>query len=136
MYTNLFFLLIPTRITPYTATIIDNIFTNDLENYSFSGLILSDISDHSPIFSMSYEISQERDEAYIEYRDKSAKNISNFHNRLSHFNWYDLEDIHDPQKATLVFLINLMSYLIIVFLLKGLQRENVQLRSPGFPRVY
>ena len=87
MYTNLLFPLItlPTRITSYTATIIDNIFTNDLENYSFSGLILSDISDHLPIFSMSYEIFRERDEAsYIEYQ--SAKNIFNFRNCLSHFN--------------------------------------------------
>ena len=88
MYTNLLFPLItlPTRITSYTATIIDNIFTNDLEIYSFSGLILSVISDHLPISGMSYEIFRERDEAlYIEYGDKSAKNIFNFRNCLYPF---------------------------------------------------
>jgi hypothetical protein len=38
--------------TQHTATLIDNIFTNDLEHIdsSVNGLIFSDISDHLPIF--------------------------------------------------------------------------------------
>jgi hypothetical protein len=42
----------PTRITEHTVTLIDNIFTNDLEQIEFSknGLIFTDISDHLPIF--------------------------------------------------------------------------------------
>ncbi len=42
----------PTRITQHTATLIDNIFTNDIETIetSSNGLIFSDISDHLPIF--------------------------------------------------------------------------------------
>jgi endonuclease/exonuclease/phosphatase family metal-dependent hydrolase len=42
----------PTRITADTATLIDNIFTNNIENYidsSLNGIIFSDISDHLPI---------------------------------------------------------------------------------------
>jgi hypothetical protein len=44
-------ILRPTRITEHTATLIDNIFTNDIENIesSTNGLIFSDISDHLPI---------------------------------------------------------------------------------------
>ena len=41
-----------TKITQHTATLIDNIFTNDIETIetSSNGLIYSDISDHLPIF--------------------------------------------------------------------------------------
>ena len=39
-----------TRITKESATIIDNIFTNELQRITFSGLIINDLSDHLPIF--------------------------------------------------------------------------------------
>ena len=54
LFTSSFFPLInrPTRITQHTATLIDNIFSNDLDQLesSINGLIFSDISDHLPIF--------------------------------------------------------------------------------------
>ena len=45
MYSRMFFPLItrPTRITSNTATLIDNIFTNNLNNLSVSGLMFCDI---------------------------------------------------------------------------------------------
>ena len=54
MYSRMFFPLItrPTRITSNTATLIDNIFTNNLNNLSVSGLMFCDISDHLPIFTL------------------------------------------------------------------------------------
>ena len=40
----------PTRITKSTATLIDNIFTNNLSRTEHSsGIIINDISDHLPI---------------------------------------------------------------------------------------
>ena len=42
----------PTRITRKTATLIDNIFTNDLKHTIDSGAIIEDISDHLPIFAI------------------------------------------------------------------------------------
>ena len=40
-----------TRVTDKTETLIDNIFTNNLEkiNDSINGIVFSDISDHLPI---------------------------------------------------------------------------------------
>ena len=42
----------PTRITATSATLIDNIFTNYLENCgdSCQGLLVTDVTDHYPIF--------------------------------------------------------------------------------------
>ena len=42
----------PSRITEYSATLIDNIFTNDLITDKLSGLIINDVSDHLPVFSI------------------------------------------------------------------------------------
>ena len=42
----------PNRITEYSATLIDNIFTNDLITDKLSGLIINDVSDHLPAFSI------------------------------------------------------------------------------------
>lgn len=39
----------PSRITPHCAALIDNIFTNDMENITVSGLLINDISDHLPV---------------------------------------------------------------------------------------
>ena len=40
----------PTRITEYSATLIGNIFTNVCEEGLESGIIVTDISDHLPVF--------------------------------------------------------------------------------------
>ena len=40
----------PSRITDSNATLIDNIFTNELNSYITSGLLINDISDHLPVF--------------------------------------------------------------------------------------
>lgn len=50
-YANLFVPLIvrPTRLTSYSASLIDNIFTNSFCNNIVSGLFFTDVSDHLPI---------------------------------------------------------------------------------------
>ena len=42
----------PTTITPNSATLIDNIFTSYLTDTFRSGLIVDDVSDHLPIFTL------------------------------------------------------------------------------------
>ena len=40
----------PSRITKNSPTLIDNIFTNNIESKLLSGLLISDITDHLPVF--------------------------------------------------------------------------------------
>ena len=42
----------PTRVTATSATLIDNIFTDNFENFrdSFQGILVTDISDQYPVF--------------------------------------------------------------------------------------
>ena len=42
----------PSRITDITATLIDNIFTTELQFQVNSGLLITDISDHLPVFAI------------------------------------------------------------------------------------
>ena len=41
---------LPSWITDMTATLIDNIFTNNVDGQIASGLVMADISDHLPIY--------------------------------------------------------------------------------------
>ena len=43
----------PTRVCSNSSTLIDNIFTNSIDDSSVSGIIFSDLSDHYPIFYIS-----------------------------------------------------------------------------------
>ena len=51
----------PTRITNQCHSIIDNIYTNSIKEDIISGVIIADISDHFPIFSiLQKDINKER----------------------------------------------------------------------------
>ena len=45
----------PTRLTSYSATLIDNIFSNNFSQNVFSGIVLNDLSDHFPVFAHFHE---------------------------------------------------------------------------------
>ena len=50
----------PTRITNSSATLIDNIFVNNLEEIYTSGILFTDLSDHLPIFQITGNIQKKR----------------------------------------------------------------------------
>ena len=50
----------PTRVKKESATLIDNIFCNDLSNNPhFSGILYTDVSDHFPVFYSSKNTKQD-----------------------------------------------------------------------------
>ena len=66
----------PTRITHHCATLIDNIYVKIIErnNHLFSGVLLSDLSDHLPVFCLV---------SYYKNNDKSAQNHIIKHRKLT-----------------------------------------------------
>ena len=59
----------PSRITVDSATVIDNIFTNYMENGLVSGLLMTDISDHLPVFVIhGCDYVKEKDNHTTQYR--------------------------------------------------------------------
>ena len=95
----------PTRITNISTTIIDNIFTSDIEFSKQSGLLVNDISDHLPVFQITknyYKIDNDNQE--IEKRLIKEKNIQNLLNDLEIVNWEFVTNQQNPNIAYECFL--------------------------------
>ena len=96
----------PTRVTTTTATLIDNIFTNDFKDTHnhHQGILYNDISDHFPIFHIdkAHEINSSKDK-YIWKRIISPEKIDNFQNELKNINWEDVLSYTEPQATYSLF---------------------------------
>ena len=82
----------PTRITATSATVIDNILTNN-EEIIQSSIIVTDVSDHFPTvltidIDLVYQNSKEKN--YLYKRNHSDHNISKFKQKLSDVTWHEI----------------------------------------------
>lgn len=79
----------PSRITTHSATIIDNIFTNIMPDQTTSGLFISDISDHLPVFTL-YDCTFKNKKPTMEMISKRTRNdesINALNNSLALQDW-------------------------------------------------
>ena len=78
----------PPRLTSYSATLIDNIFTNCLLQNGVNGIILNDISNHLPVFAISSTktIACKNEINYYK-RDYNEPNFTKFQRKLSQVDW-------------------------------------------------
>ena len=133
MYSRIFFPLItrPTRITSNTATLIDNIFTNNLNNLSVSGLMFCDISDHLPIFTLLLDQNMNLNKTpWLSCRDKSGNNVAKFKDRLANVHWDELSECKDTDCAYRCFLDKYTTIYNDCFPLKKVKVKNVTLSKP------
>lgn len=101
------------------------------DNYSFSGLLLSDISDHLPIFYITHDQFNDMDvDAYTVYRDKSEVNVSRFRHCLDGVFWHDLDGFCDPTKAYESFLNKYREIYNNCFPLKRKKNKKCTLTKP------
>jgi len=86
----------PTRITPTSATLLDNIFTN-VDRQFKCGILISDISDHLPVFltlcSQDQSTNEQENIAYK--RCINENNLQSFFNELQHVDWYILDIVNN-----------------------------------------
>lgn len=96
----------PTRITSKSATLIDNIFCNNLlqNNHIFTGILYTDITDHLPIFHLDYSSNVSKEADYFMKRVYSPANKERFVNSLSSENWESVLNTENPQQAYSLFL--------------------------------
>ena len=90
----------PTRVTATSATLIDNIFTNNLMDISHSlqGLFITDVSDHFPIFPVSRQMQMSDVDVYMYKRLFSLKKKELYH-AVSTTNWEKIDRATDTQQA-------------------------------------
>ena len=88
----------PTRVSHTTSTLIDNIFTNDLQHKHDSSILITDVSDHYPIITFrndSVTITRPK----IKFRPYSDQNKLNFSSRLENEQWGDIYNLTNAQVA-------------------------------------
>ena len=100
----------PTRIRDTSATLIDNIFTNVLPHPN-SAIIISDISDHFPIFAC-FQLQRPISSIYRQTRHFTPDNIASLRSSLSQTDWSIIHNSHNADEAfgilndTLISLLN------------------------------
>ena len=89
----------PTRLTTYSATLIDDIFTNNLSQNVLNGIVLNDLSDHLPVFAYFSGKTLTRDgENKVFIRKITNENLRKFNENVSNTNWASFLD-EDPNMA-------------------------------------
>ena len=95
----------PTRVTETSATLIDNIFTNKSISCgkSMYGIMVSDISDHYPIFCVETILKSKSIIVPFLKRDFSEKNKMKFLDVMSGLDWEDIYSAANTQCAFSLF---------------------------------
>ena len=103
LYSNMLFPLITrtTRVTANSATLIDNIFTNNFysDNWSAQGVLVTDISDHSPVIHLSGQYVTYAATDYLIMRRYNARNKEEFCTALAQMGWQEVCNLSDTQEA-------------------------------------
>ena len=94
----------PTRVTTKSASLIDNIFCNNMPDSSLlTGVLFTDISDHFPIFHIDKSLTNSNYPKYLNKRMDSVENQEKFVRLLRERNWSDVLSSEDPQSAFSLF---------------------------------
>ena len=126
----------PTRNTHTSATLIDNIFTNDINmnNGKISGVLTRAITDHYPIFRIIKTDKSLNEEEFIWTRKYNNENREKFISSIRAVNWDDLIPTVDALNAFSVFFNKLRNEYCKAFPWSKLKR-NIITGNPGLRRL-
>ena len=95
----------PTRVTPTSATLIDNIFSNNIADVShcMQGFLVTDVSDHYPIFHINREFVLKENDVYEYKRLFTSSNKDSFHSAFSAIYWNEMYRASDTRGAFDIF---------------------------------
>ena len=90
----------PTRLTSYSVTLIDNIFTNHLLTHVFTDIVLNDLSGHFPICPLFYvEVLPHKSEKKLLKRSFKEDNLNKFNESLTLTDWLKLLNSDDLNES-------------------------------------
>ena len=116
----------PTGVTQYSATLTDDIFINqlvNLHNESMQGILITDISDHYPIFHVSKSVKKKEAEVKISRRNYNVKNKEKFLQLMSAVDWSDIFATVDTQSAHSVFHNKLIKFHDMCFPIESVSKK-------------
>ena len=89
----------PTRITCKSATLIDNILANRLNEDDLSGILYTDLSDHLPIFAIKRDTVLKQKLEKVKRRQITPENIALMIEDLSQESWHKIDTFNDPNES-------------------------------------
>ena len=122
----------PTRITKSTATLIDNIFTNNARKTGHhSGILLNDLSDHLPIFAITEHEMKNCPEipnsgSHIT-RKISIKSLELFAKKIKSCNWQSTLSKNNPTESYVSFFKEFFKIYDYFFPLKKYKSNNIKI---------
>ena len=123
----------PTRMPSPTLqgnpSLLDHIWVNQLQ-YNNSGILLSDLTDHCPIFIHLPYISSNNNSIKITFRVHEQENIDKFLQKLSSINWNFEEEVQCVDRLTTNFISKLNETYQKCFPLKTKQIGAKRLQKP------
>ena len=86
----------PSRVTPHSKTLIDNIFSNTIEDSSISGNLVTTISDHYSQFLLMKNLNNKKNITKTEVYHQDFQNINEkrLENDLQNTSWDDVLEVH------------------------------------------
>ena len=123
----------PTRITHHTATLIDNIFTNDYNHNHSPGLLFTDITDHLPIFLITELSTQKIKNNKTTFRFINKTNLNEFNQAVLSCNWSPVLDESDPNISYNLFMDKFNQLYELYFPFKEHKTKSYKPRKPWIP---
>ena len=124
----------PSRITNHSFTIIDNIFTNAANYETSSGLLISDISDHLPVFAICKypNLNRKTDKQFVKKRIINEITINSLINDLLEENWELVLNSADVNFAYKSFLFRFLKLFNKCCPIKQVRISNTRRDKPWF----
>jgi len=124
------YIVLPTRITSYSATIIDHInivlTSNMVKNDTYSGNLIMSIADHLPNFIIIKGANKTSVTHRPTRRCFSEKNIATFRAEVAQLNWTEVIDNCNPDDAYGIFIQKYKNAYDICFPLKRVSRKRIR----------
>lgn len=93
----------PTRVKNTSATLIDNIWVNEVNDQCMNGIFYTDITDHFPIFSINYNYKIQTESTYFIKRNYTNENKDRFREEISSTDWNAVINTQNAQEAFTLF---------------------------------
>ena len=90
---------LPTRIKCQSATLIDHIWGNKIHDNSRSGILISSLSDHFPVFYFEGNKQKDRNHGFTQKRKFNKKSIQSFCDDLKKTSWQSIKVENCPKLA-------------------------------------
>lgn len=123
----------PSRITTHSATVIDNIFTNNISNLE-SGLLINDITDHLPIFVLHEckHYNLDTSKINIQRRLRTDYTLNKLKNDLLAQDW---KHVYEEGDVDLAYSLFLNTFLTLYYKNCPIQQSEITSKRPYKPWV-